>query len=864
MTPIESIAEWSQKKPVWWRYALKLSLAHGSLDQDDLYNVLAIARMEHGLLEPDEIYKESLKPLDFTGYTAEQYEVSLKSLFDVKGVGLLAENQVINFPSQGLFIIYGDNGAGKSSYSSIFKNVCLTRGDCPKIIGNIFSNKRVPPQAKICISINGVDEVFLWDDNTPSIEALKSIRVFDSSSANHYVNKEDSLGFKPVGLNLLAELVNAVNSVKSYIDEELMPGNGFIKLNDLKSSSVAANFLRHLTADTLEEEINEHCITPEEILKIEPLRNEILQYKSQTPDVLIKHLQQRKTTLEPLISFFDKAIKLLDEEAISVLNKLKTEKERTEAAYEELRRATLKNLPLENVASLNWQKLWQATQSFIQSDEKKQHFPMVAGDYCPICLQKIGQESESRMDMLYKYLKDQTAQEAKLAKSQYDTAIKTLESLSLDLSPYPAAITLLNNEYQSIGGDIVDMTSRFESRRKILIGFMGLPLIPLDIAALEKIKKICKEIDEKLLAVGTDEGLEKFIQKKEADLIYLEDKKYISENRDNIIENLRRHKTVKKLEAVLSQCGTTSISTLSSSINRVGVVQPLVSAFNSELESFGFERFRIKVESRNRSGAQQFKLSLADENDNVIGALTVASEGEQRCIAIASFLAEMKADSRKSAVIFDDPVNSLSHEWSGRVAKRLVLESKNRQVIVLTHNIVFYKLLLEVAENIDAIHSSIALERSRNFAGIVKDSAPWEAMTTRARYGALKIKLQELKRLEKKDETTTTELRIACCQFYSYLREAWERLVEEKLLNKVVTRFERGVATQRLARLIDICQADIDKVDTAMSKCSAYFRGHDSAAAVGDPYPNTNEVEEDLNSFLLFLTELEEKPRKRN
>ena len=171
--------------------------------------------------------------------------------------------------------------------------------------------------------------------------------------------------------------------------------------------------------------------------------------------------------------------------------------------------------------------------------------------------------------------------------------------------------------------------------------------------------------------------------------------------------------------------------------------------------------------------------------------------------------------------------------------------------------------MLEVAEGIEAQHSSIALERSRRFAGLVRESAPWDAMTTRSRYNSLKVMLQELKRLDKKDETTGTEFRDSCYRFYGSLRETWERLVEEKLLNKVVTRFERGVSTQRLARLIDICQEDIDKVDMAMTKCSTYFRGHDSAAAVGDPYPTIEEVEEDLNALFKFLTELEEKPRKR-
>lgn len=74
----------------------------------------------------------------------------------------------------------------------------------------------------------------------------------------------------------------------------------------------------------------------------------------------------------------------------------------------------------------------------------------------------------------------------------------------------------------------------------------------------------------------------------------------------------------------------------------------------------------------------------------------------------------MRSDKRKSAVVFDDPVSSLSHQWSTRVANRLVKESLNRQVVILTHDIVFYKLLLESVENTEGCTSNeICLERSR-------------------------------------------------------------------------------------------------------------------------------------------------------
>jgi hypothetical protein len=215
----------------------------------------------------------------------------------------------------------------------------------------------------------------------------------------------------------------------------------------------------------------------------------------------------------------------------------------------------------------------------------------------------------------------------------------------------------------------------------------------------------------------------------------------------------------------------------------------------------------------------------------------------------------MKADNRNSAVVFDDPVNSLSHQWSSRVASRLVDESKKRQVIVFTHDIVFFKLLLEQTELQNAEHNSIALMRDKRYAGLVRDSAPWEALTTGRRLKVMNSELQNLRTIEANG--TDDEFRKASRHFYGLLRESWERLVEEKLLNKVVSRFERGVSTQRLSRLVDITDADITRVDNAMSKCSTYFTGHDSAAGVGDPYPTIDEVDADLKDINQFLKELQ-------
>jgi hypothetical protein len=84
---------------------------------------------------------------------------------------------------------------------------------------------------------------------------------------------------------------------------------------------------------------------------------------------------------------------------------------------------------------------------------------------------------------------------------------------------------------------------------------------------------------------------------------------------------------------------------------------------------------------------------------------------------------------------------------------------------------------------------------------------------------------------------------------YGRLREAWERAVEEVLLNGAVMRFGRTIQTQRLCRLTDIGEADVHAVDEGMAKASRFLEGHDEAAAVNEPVPGPDEVAQDIEAL---------------
>jgi hypothetical protein len=62
-----------------------------------------------------------------------------------------------------------------------------------------------------------------------------------------------------------------------------------------------------------------------------------------------------------------------------------------------------------------------------------------------------------------------------------------------------------------------------------------------------------------------------------------------------------------------------------------------------------------------RYGSPQYQVRLLAKPDAKV--LSVLSEGEQTCIALAAFLAEVATMDHCSALVFDDPVTSLDHRW---------------------------------------------------------------------------------------------------------------------------------------------------------------------------------------------------------
>ena len=128
-------------------------------------------------------------------------------------------------------------------------------------------------------------------------------------------------------------------------------------------------------------------------------------------------------------------------------------------------------------------------------------------------------------------------------------------------------------------------------------------------------------------------------------------------------------------------------------------------------------------------------------------------------------------------------------------------------------------------------------------------------MSTKDRIGFLKQASSGFKRLS---EEFPEEYRAAVAELYGKLREAWERAIEEWLLNDSVKRFRPSIETQRLKKVL-VESGDYAIIELGMSKCSAELTGHDKAPAKNPPMPTPTEVNEAISALDTFIAAIKKR-----
>ena len=210
----------------------------------------------------------------------------------------------------------------------------------------------------------------------------------------------------------------------------------------------------------------------------------------------------------------------------------------------------------------------------------------------------------------------------------------------------------------------------------------------------------------------------------------------------------------------------------------------------------------------------------------------IASEGEQRALALSFFLAEVSTSETDGGLIVDDPVSSLDDERRSYIAARLVAQAGHRQVIVLTHDLPFMLDLVDRAEAAGVATLVQGVWRLGNEGGKVDDHPPFKAMKLKQRLGVLDQEVAQWNNQPAPRDFDEAWRRV--CDFYARLRISCERAVEERLFRGVVQRFQREVKTLALRDVV-VTPELIAAVEDEMTRCSQFVHDEPPGTAAGLP-----------------------------
>ena len=857
VTVLQEILEWSQGRPAWQCDALRRLALNGELAADDVRALVEICKATHGLAEQQEY-----TPLTKNHVRDEREDaapVSLESIFHHRGVNALAEGQTLRF-APNLTVVYGDNAAGKTGYIRILKSACRARGQ-EKILGNVVSGATpLTPLVAIKYKVGGEPDPREWAGNGED-EFISRVSVFDGQSATVYLTEKTDVAFRPFGLDLFDKLVRACKAVRARLEAEQhsLDSNvlGTVRAQ-IPEGTAAAKLLANITSLTNPEAVQKLSrFSTEEDARLALLEKSLLDLQANDPEKLVQQLTVRAGRAHALARHVKDVEAALSTGIVDATFNARTECRRKSEEAKRLREATFSAGMLAGTGSESWTELWEYARRFSQElAYPGQPFPVVENDaHCVLCQQNLDHAARHRLQQFEAFVASTTEQELRQARETFAQHRKTFTDLETTTEAIDEALKEIRIEHEAAADTITAALVTAEERRKAVNLALSedrdlAPDCPVQMSIAHEAEALAGQIAErvKTLRTSTADETRKHMT---AEVQELRARKLLAQHEQIVLDEIERKRKHAAYGLCIDDTKTQAITQKSTAITRIAVTRKLKQSFQDELSKLAFRHVEVELkEVGGTEGVLYHKLVLTRAPG--VELPKVVSEGEQRCLSIAAFFAELSTADDPSSIVFDDPVSSLDYRWREGVARRLVEEAKTRQIIVFTHDVVFLLVLNQFAGEEGVVKLDQHVRQLSNGAGVCAEELPWVALKVSKRIGHLRKLFQDAEKLHREGHQAAYEKEASL--IYGYLREAWERGLEEVLLSGVVERYRPSVQTQQVALISDITEEDCKALVTAMTKCSKWLPGHDQAAAAPADIPEPSSLWADIDALENWLT----------
>ncbi len=834
--PQRDLIDWLHTKQNWLQETTSRILNNDEITETDIDELTALLKTDAGQTVTDTHTFTGL------GAVATPSILTLGSISDIKGIDSLAPRNPLVFGTDPLTVIYGNNGSGKSGYTRILKKA-TGKSNASELRYDVYKPVPTDRSCKITYKVNGTVNEDTWIVNSEPIEVLQGVDIFDAENAKLYLSKEKEVSYTPPIIALLEKLVSVAKRIGKKLDEEKsLLVNTLPTIDPRYIETQKGKLYKSINAENTEEELQSILVfSDEDKAAIKEIKERLATVDPETQAVEIR---KKKGQVDRIVNQFKSAYSLVNTDAIQVLYKLKKDAVSKRSIATE---AIMKNndlSKLEGVGSGTWRALWEAARVYSVTEAYKgEDFPKVDDGKCVLCHQELDEEAQKRMLNFESFVKNTLETDAKKAETAFTEAITNLPTKPTD--------EILNGSLQIAGLNVDEWKPKLDELwQELETKVEELKLIDVDIEpkALE-ISVVIAELESMSTAMEAtakqfDEDAKVFGRvKAESELLELEAKQWTSSQNISILSEVQRLKDIQLLNTWRTLTNARSISTKASELSEQIITEDYIRRFNEELVLLSANRMKVKISKTPvRDGVVKHQIKLRDTVAD-IPLTDVLSEGEQRIISLAAFLADVTARDESIPFVFDDPISSLDQDFEEKTIDRLIKLSENRQVIVFTHRLSFMSIINTKATSI----KPILIYRETWGAGEVGD-LPFLGIKVKTSLNILKNeRLLEATRVY--DAEGLAKYNLLAKTICTDLRIVIEKLIETDFLSGVVERFRREVQTKnKIGNLAKIEVSDCTLIEGYMTKYSTYEHSHSPETPVDLPLPD--ELEEDLKVII--------------
>lgn len=832
----EDIRTWALTRPAWQQDVLV------ALSRGETYDASGpIAELADRLLQPNSTNANTAAQ-NLTLGTAEPKQVGLKSVCNVKSVNALVPDQTLAFAPDGLTILYGNNGSGKSGYARVIKAMVSARHSA-LVLPDVYQDGAPDPSAELEYSVDGqaFSEKFPAD---PPVPDLQRVRFYDEHCGDEYLSHESSVTYRPSALTLLDGLIAVCGKVREELQRRIADLDQERLSLVLPQGTTANAFLARLSVNTTDQQIDEACtFTSEDADNLGKAIQEVARLETSDATKERARLQADASQIRTLEKRLSELEDAMSADRLSAVGRLKDDAATKRGAATVAAATSFDDEPLAGVGSETWRALWRAARDYAVSIPDHEHdFPEVGdGARCVLCQQPLDDDAKDRFTRFNAYMTDTTQSEAAAAERLYDQALAKLRSLDF-ATQTTAALTTLRVHNESLATILEERLSTLEeSRDKALVYFTADAPAAVPLAASAVGEQLC-ELATSLTtrAEATDvTGFQTALARAKASRDTLAASQTLSQHKAELKAEVARRKELARLNDAHSATDTRGITRKATELTATYATEQIRDNFTRETDRMRLNKVTLRDLGGQKGQVLQIP-ALVGVRHKAATARAVLSEGEQTVLGLAGFFTEAEFDASKSAVVFDDPVTSLDHVRRDKVAERLTQLARSRQVVVFTHNVAFVTDLLKSAGSVDVRVTARTIQRRGDVPGHVRDGFPWKAQDIGQRMITINVEITKLAKDRQNLEDDEYEKLVN--EVAGHLSETWERTVTSEVINRVYDRSKSEVRPQMVRMLAKISEADNKDYQEGYSRTSKWALRHDKSEEINYVPPEPSEL----------------------